>query len=90
MWGGVDTNLKQLLDATGKKGVVVVGYQVHVGVGATVRAAHDYGYDLAVARDCVGVREGGIDGASADQVLDVELKILHDTYCTVLDSKQIK
>lgn len=82
------TNLKEAIDATGK-GVVFVGYQMQVMVGSTIRSACDLGYELALASDCVGVRETGVMGVGADAVKRIELAILEDAYCIVLESRMI-
>lgn len=63
------TNLEELLQKTGLKRLLCVGYMSHVCVSTTVRQAAQRGYDVLVAEDAIGDRD--IPGASAEQLVKV-------------------
>lgn len=51
------TNLQELLTATGKKQLIVAGFQTHMCVSSTVRAALDLGYRTTVVADAAATRD---------------------------------
>ncbi|KAA8915052.1 isochorismatase hydrolase [Sphaerosporella brunnea] len=81
------TNLEELINATGKKKLVVVGYMAHVCISGTVRVAFEKGYDVIVPSDCVGDRH--IPGADAETLVKVALAEMADAFSTVVESKDI-
>jgi nicotinamidase-related amidase len=79
--------LDELLMATGKKKLVVVGYMAHVCISGTVRVAFEKGYDVLVPRDCVGDRD--IPGCDAEKLVEVALAEMADVFATVVESAEI-
>ncbi len=51
------TNLQDLLAKTGRKSLVVAGFQTHMCISSTVRAALDLGYRTTVVADAVATRD---------------------------------
>jgi len=51
------TNLQDLLTKTGKKSLIVAGFQTHMCISSTVRAALDLGYRTTVVADAVATRD---------------------------------
>lgn len=85
------TDLAERLDRLGKKDVVVVGYLAHICVAATVAAAGSRSLPeqgVVVVRDCVGDRD--IPGFPAEEVVEIQLAMLEDVWCTVLESREVK
>ncbi|KAH7313546.1 isochorismatase hydrolase [Stachybotrys elegans] len=81
------TNLLQLLQDSGKKQVVIVGYMAHVCISMTSRQASENGFDVIVVEDGVGDRD--IPGVKADELKRVALCELADVVATVVQSKDI-
>jgi nicotinamidase-related amidase len=50
------TDLAERLGAIGRKNVIVVGYQTHMCVSSTARAALDLGYRVTIAHDACATR----------------------------------
>mgnify|MGYP002785135251 CR=1 FL=1 len=51
------TNLQELLAKTGRKSLIVAGFQTHMCVSSTVRAALDLGYRTTVVADAAATRD---------------------------------
>jgi nicotinamidase-related amidase len=51
------TDLHKILEATGRKELIVVGFMTHLCVSATVRAALDLGYRTTVVADATATRD---------------------------------
>ncbi|EEY20452.1 conserved hypothetical protein [Verticillium alfalfae VaMs.102] len=74
-----DTNLQEILEKSGKKKIVLVGYMV-----SRVRKR---GWDVIVAEDAVGDRD--IPGVDAAQLVKVALAEIADVFGTLVLSKDI-
>ncbi|KAL2760004.1 hypothetical protein ACRALDRAFT_2094968 [Sodiomyces alcalophilus JCM 7366] len=81
------TNLQELLEATGRKKVVLTGYMAHVCISTTARQAAEKGWDVLVVEDAVSTRD--IPGAKAEEVKRVTLCEIGDAFGTVVQSKDI-
>jgi nicotinamidase-related amidase len=51
------TSLQDALTKTGKKSLIIAGFQTHMCVSSTVRAALDLGYRITVVADAVATRD---------------------------------
>jgi nicotinamidase-related amidase len=51
------TNLQDLLTKTGKKSLIMAGFQTHMCISSTVRAALDLGYRTTVVADATATRD---------------------------------
>lgn len=80
-----DTDLDQYLgtlpDGVGKK-VVLTGYQAHLCVSTTARAAAERGLDVLLAEDAIGDRD--IPGQGGEGLTKVVLQELADAFGTVV------
>jgi nicotinamidase-related amidase len=88
-----DTDLKALLEATGRKNVIIAGLMTHMCVSSTARAALDLGFRVTIdaascaTRDLPDGRGGAI---SADTVHAVALVELSDRFAIIAhDSKAL-
>lgn len=81
------TDLKEQIDKTGKKKIVLAGYMAHVCVSGTSRAGAELGYDVSVISDAIGDRD--IPGASAKQLVDTVLAELGDVSATVIKASDL-
>lgn len=87
--GFAGTRLKDVLDATGRKRLVLAGFMTHMCVSSTVRAALDLGYQTTVVADACATRDlprpGGGTIAAAD-LHAAELAALADRFAIVCDA----
>ncbi|KAF7347131.1 putative amidases related to nicotinamidase [Mycena venus] len=83
-----ETNLQELVEKSGKKKIVLVGYMAHVCVSTTAREAEQRGYDVLLVEDAIGDRD--IPGATAEEVTKMTLLELSDVFATVVKSKDIQ
>lgn len=51
------TNLAEVLERSGRRQLIVIGYMTHNCVSATVRAARDHGYTATVVAPATGTRD---------------------------------
>ena len=51
------TELQQIIDRTGRKNLIVIGYMTHNCVSSTVRAARDLGYQSTIIAAATGTRD---------------------------------
>ena len=83
------TELREIIDRTGRKQLVIAGCTTHVCVSATVRAAVDLGYQVTViadattSRDLLDHRSGRL---TAEVVKQVALAELRDAVSAVVES----
>lgn len=82
-----DTNLNDLIEKTGRKKLVLVGYMAHVCVSTTARQAAEKGYDVILPREAIGDRD--IPGAEASVLVDIVLSELADAFGTVVSVSDI-
>ncbi len=68
------TDLADKLAAAGKKKLIIAGFQTHMCISSTVRAATDAGYDSTVIASACATR----DLPSADGATAVPAKTIHD------------
>lgn len=87
--GFAGTRLKDVLDATGRKRLVIAGFMTHMCVSSTARAALDLGYQTTVVADACATRDlprpGGGTIAAAD-LHAAELAALADRFAIVCDA----
>ena len=82
------TELAKILTGIGRKNLIVGGFQTHMCISATVRAATDLGYMSTVAADTVATRDlpdatGGAT-VTADAVNRITLAALSDRFAWVV------
>lgn len=83
------TNLKDEIDRTGKKELIICGFMTHMCVNSTARAAMDLGYRTTIVRKACATRDlpnldGGIIEASV--LHEASLIGLSDRYSIVVSS----
>jgi nicotinamidase-related amidase len=88
------TNLQTVLEATGRKSLVIAGFMTHMCVSATTRSALDHGYATTVVADAVATRLlpdplGGADIPAA-QIHRTALAELADRFATIARVSDIK
>ncbi len=82
------TGLAERLAATGRKELIVAGFQTHMCVSATVRSALDHGYRVTLVAGGCATRDlpdplGGVP-VSAAGLHRATLAALHDRFATVV------
>ncbi|KAL7627625.1 phospholipase C type enzyme [Parahypoxylon ruwenzoriense] len=82
-----ETSLQEILEGTGRKKVVLVGYMAHVCVSTTARQAAERGWDVIIPQDAVGDRD--IPDVSAEQLTRVALAEIGDAFGTIVKSEDI-
>jgi nicotinamidase-related amidase len=90
----VGTDLAERLTATGRRKLIVAGFQTHLCVDATVRDAAARGYAVTVAADATATRSLPAPGQSAPlaaaSVQVSALAALADAFATVAPSDAIR
>ncbi|KAH7471668.1 hypothetical protein FOMA001_g13670 [Fusarium oxysporum f. sp. matthiolae] len=81
------TDLQEVLTATGRSKIVLVGYMAHVCISTTARQGAERGWDILVAEDAVGDRN--IPGVNAQELKKVALREIDDAFGTIVQSKDI-
>ncbi len=88
------TNLQDLLTKTGKKSLIVAGFQTHMCISSTVRAALDLGYRTTVVSDAAATRDlpdpTGGPAFSADTLHRAALAGLADRFAIVAKLAELK
>jgi len=83
------THLKELIDKTGRKELIIVGYTTHVCVSATVRAALDLGFQSTIIANATSSRDlfdhKGMR-IPAEAVKQTALAELRDAFAVVVES----
>lgn len=64
-----ETNLEEIIQKTGLKKIVLVGYMAHICVSTTAREGHQRGYEVLMVENAIGDRD--IPGASGEEVTKV-------------------
>ncbi|HXE16753.1 MAG TPA: isochorismatase family protein [Stellaceae bacterium] len=80
------TDLKTLLDASGRKNLILCGFMTHMCVSSTARAATDLGFRVTIDASSCGTRDlpDGKGGTVAAAILhDVSLAELADRFAIV-------
>jgi nicotinamidase-related amidase len=88
------TNLQSVLEATGRKSLIIAGFMTHMCVSATARSSLDHGYNATVVSDAAATRSlpdplGGAD-ISAAQLHRTALAELADRFAVVARVSDIK
>lgn len=87
------TALKDALDATGRKRVVVMGFMTHMCVSSTTRAANEQGFGVVVPADATATRDlptprgDGVVPASA--LHEAALAALADRFAIVCKTAEL-
>lgn len=88
----IGTDLKQKLDHSGIRKLVIVGLTTDHCISTTARMAGDYGYDTFVVSDATATFDKeGADGQkySAEIIHNTALASLHKEFVTVLTTKEL-
>ncbi len=90
--GFAGTNLKEVLDATGRKRLVLAGFMTHMCVSSTARATLDLGFGGVVVADACATRDlprpsGGVIAAA--DLHDAELAALADRFAIVCNTADL-
>jgi nicotinamidase-related amidase len=88
------TNLQAVLEATGRKSLVIAGFMTRMCVSATARSALDHGYNATVVSDAAATRSlpdplGGADIPAA-QLHRTALAELADRFAVIARVSDIK
>jgi nicotinamidase-related amidase len=88
------TNLQDLIAKTGKKSLIVAGFQTHMCISSTVRAALDLGYRTTVVSDAAATRDlpdpTGGPAFAADTLHRAALAGLADRFAIVAKLAELK
>jgi nicotinamidase-related amidase len=88
------TKLQDLLTKTGKKSLIVAGFQTHMCISSTVRAALDFGYRTTVVSDAAATRDlpdpTGGPAFPADTLHRAALAGLADRFAIVAKLAELK
>jgi len=89
------TDLADKLAALGNKNLIVAGFQTHMCISSTVRAATDAGYDSTVIASACTTRDlpssDGRDAVPAKNIHDITLAALADRFAVIVpDTGAIK
>jgi nicotinamidase-related amidase len=88
------TNLQDVLVKSGKKSLIVAGFQTHMCISSTVRAALDLGYRTTVIADAVATRDlpdpTGGPALSAAELHRAALAGLADRFAIVAKLSDLK
>ncbi|RSM08695.1 hypothetical protein CDV31_008037 [Fusarium ambrosium] len=82
-----ETDLQDLLKATGRSKIVLTGYMAHVCVSTTARQGAERGWDVLIAEDAVGDRD--IPGVKAEDLTKTALLEIADAFGTIIQSKDV-
>ncbi|MCO6388351.1 cysteine hydrolase family protein [Aliihoeflea sp. 40Bstr573] len=67
------TSLKDVLEASGRKRLVLAGFMTHMCVSSTARAALDLGFQTVVVSDASATRDLPVPGAEGEVLTAVDL-----------------
>ena len=85
--GFLKTNLKEVIDSTGKKNLIIAGYSTHLSVDATTRAAYELGYNVTIVGNACGDRDlpdGMRNIVMGKNLHKATLATLNDQYANVV------
>ncbi|KAL2692461.1 phospholipase C type enzyme [[Neocosmospora] mangrovei] len=82
-----DTDLQDLLKATGRSKIVLTGFMAHVCVSTTARQGAERGWDILIAEDAVGDRD--IPGVKAEDLTKTALLEIADAFGSIIQGKEI-
>jgi nicotinamidase-related amidase len=81
------TNLKEVVEKSGLKKILIVGYMAHICVSTTTREGMQLGFDVGVVGDAIGDRE--IPGVGGEELTRVVLAELNDCFATVVTTDAV-
>lgn len=88
------TNLQDLVTKTGRKQLIIAGFQTHMCISSTVRAALDLGYRTTVVADAAATRDlpdpTGGPALSASELHRAALAGLADRFAIVVKLSALK
>lgn len=87
------TNLAEVLDAGGRRPLVVMGAMTHMCVSSTLRVAAEYGYVSCLVADACATRDLPLpngDVVPADQVQAANVAALGDRFARVVTANQLR
>lgn len=88
-----DTNLGVRLTASGKKKLIIAGFQTHMCISSTVRAATDAGYDSTVVASACTTRDlpssDGSRAISAKDIHEISLAGLADRFAVIAPNTDV-
>ncbi|RIK87561.1 MAG: cysteine hydrolase [Hyphomicrobiales bacterium] len=91
--GFAGTTLKDVLDAAGRKRLVLAGFMTHMCVSSTARAALDLGFSTVVLSDATATRDlpapGGNGVVAAASLHEAELAALADRFAIVCTTAEL-
>lgn len=73
------TNLKEILEESNIKSLIIVGAMSHMCIDATTRAASDFGYKCTVVKDATATRELEFNG------IKIPSKYVHASFMAALE-----
>ncbi|KAI8686723.1 hypothetical protein LRP88_13034 [Fusarium phalaenopsidis] len=82
-----DTDLQDILKATGRSKIVLTGYMAHVCVSTTARQGAERGWDVLIAEDAVGDRD--IPGVKAEDLTKTALLEIADAFGTIIQGQDV-
>lgn len=85
--GFLKTNLKDEIDSTGRKNLIIAGYSTHLSVDATTRAAYELGYNVTIVGNACGDRDlpdGMHNMVLGKNLHQATLATLNDQYAKVV------
>jgi len=86
------TNLQAVLEETGRKELIIVGFMTHMCVSATARAATDLGYRTTIVASATATRDlpgpGGDGVVKAEDLQRAELAALADRFSIIANTAE--
>jgi len=86
------TNLDDILKATGKKELILVGFMTHMCISATARVATDLGYRTTIVAGATATRDlpgpGGDGVVKAEDLKRAELAALADRFSIIANTAE--
>ncbi len=88
------TNLKEALDATGRKRLLLAGFMTHMCISSTARAALDLGFQTTIVSDASATRDLPVPGTegevlTADDLHRAELAMLADRFAIICTTNEL-
>jgi len=84
------TDLAQVIEKTGKKELIIIGFMTHMCVSATARAATDLGYRTTIVANATATRDlpgpMGEGEVKAEDLQRAELAALADRFAIIVET----
>ncbi|SNT71153.1 cysteine hydrolase family protein [Psychrobacter sp. LV10R520-6] len=87
-----DTQLQELIKATGKQQIIFAGFMSHMCVSSSVRAAFDLGFENFVCHDACATRalpDAKGQAINADVVHNTAMAALQDRFATLVSTDKL-